>query len=89
MKKRFLNWLTRIFIRYIPSSRKITSLEAKRISIYITENYDYSQHVTMLNEIKYHLAEFSKNEIVKKLENIDINKLDIDKISENLEKLTK
>lgn len=89
MKKRFLKWFTHLFVRYIPSSKKICSLEAKRIAIFITDNYDYSQHDLILNYIKHHLTEYSKNEILRKMEDIEMNKIDINTISENLEKFTK
>lgn len=89
LKKRWRNIFTYLFVRYTPSSRKLVSIEAKRLCKFITENYDYDQHLKILKHLQSNLIEYSKNEIIKKYENIELNKHDIDTITNNITKLDK
>ena len=89
MKKRLSKWLAYQFVRFVPSSRRICSLEAKRLGKFIVENYDYNQHLIILEDMKKYLSEYAKNEIIKKSETINDSQLDIVRLNSNLDKLTK
>ena len=89
MKKRLSKWIAFQLTRFVPSSRRICSLEAKRLGKFIVENYDYNQHPLLLEDIKQYILDYTKDEIVKKLDNINNNQLDINRLNSNLDKLTK
>ena len=89
MKKRLSKWITFQLTRFVPSSRRIGSLEAKRLGKFIVENYDYNQHLIILEDMKKYLSEYTKNEIIKKSETINDSQLDIVRLNSNLDKLTK
>ena len=89
MKKRLSKWITFQLTRFVPSSRRICSLEAKRLGKFIVENYDYNQHLIILEDMKKYLSEYAKNEIIKKSETINDSQLDIVRLNSNLDKLTK
>ena len=89
MKKRLRRWLAYQFVRFVPSSRRICSLEAKRLGEFIVTNYDYNQHPLLLEDIKQYILDYTKDEIVKKLDNINNSQLDINRLNSNLDKLTK
>ena len=89
MKKRLIRWLAYQSVRFVPSSRRICSLEAKRLGKFIVENYDYNQHLIILEDMKKYLSEYAKNEIIKKSETINDSQLDIVRLNSNLDKLTK
>ena len=89
MKKRLSKWIAFQLTRFVPSSRRICSLEAKRLGEFIVTNYDYNQHPLLLEDIKQYILDYTKDEIVKKLDNINNNQLDINRLNSNLDKLTK
>ena len=89
MKKRLSKWVSFQLTRFVPSSRRICSLEAKRLGKFIVENYDYNQHLIILEDMKKYLSEYAKNEIIKKSETINDSQLDIVRLNSNLDKLTK
>lgn len=89
MKKRLSKWIAFQLTRFVPSSRQICSLEAKRLGEFIVTNYDYNQHPLLLEDIKQYILDYTKDEIVKKLDNINNNQLDINRLNSNLDKLTK
>ena len=89
MKKRLSKWIAFQLTRFVPSSRRICSLEAKRLGEFIVTNYDYNQHPLLLEDIKQYNLDYTKDEIVKKLDNINNNQLDINRLNSNLDKLTK
>lgn len=89
MRKRLSKWIAFQLTRFVPSSRRICSLEAKRLGEFIVTNYDYNQHPLLLEDIKQYILDYTKDEIVKKLDNINNNQLDINRLNSNLDKLTK
>ena len=89
MKKRLSKWIAFQLTRFVPSSRRICSLEAKRLGEFIVENYDYNQHLIILEDMKKYLSEYTKNEITNKLETINNSQSDILRLNSNLAKLTK
>ena len=89
MKKRLSKWIAFQLTRFVPSSRRICSLEAKRLGKFIVENYDYNQHLIILEDMKKYLSEYTKNEITNKLETINNSQSDILRLNSNLAKLTK
>ena len=89
MKKRLSKWIAFQLTRFVPSSRRICSLEAKRLGKFIVENYDYNQHLIILEDMKKYLSEYTKNEITNKLETINNSQSDILRLNSNLDKLTK
>ena len=89
MKKRLSKWVSFQLTRFVPSSRRICSLEAKRLGEFIVTNYDYNQHLIILEDMKKYLSEYAKNEIIKKSETINDSQLDIVRLNSNLDKLTK
>ena len=89
MKKRLNKWIAFQLNRFVPSSRRICSLEAKRLGKFIVENYDYNQHLIILEDMKKYLSEYTRNEIINKSETINDSQLDINRLNFNLDKLTK
>ena len=89
MKKRLSKWIAFQLTRFVPSSRRICSLEAKRLGEFIVTNYDYNQHLIILEDMKKYLSEYTKNEITNKLETINNSQSDILRLNSNLAKLTK
>lgn len=89
MKKRLSKWVSFQLTRFVPSSRRICSLEAKRLGKFIVENYDYNQHPIIIEDIKKYISEYTRNEIVNKSETINDSQLDIVRLNSNLDKLTK
>lgn len=73
MKKRFSRWILYLWCRYIPSTRKVVHLEARRLSEFIAENYDFNQYTELLDHIRQNLLEHTKNEQIKRLDNISKN----------------
>lgn len=55
MKKRLWKYIQRLFIRYVPGTSKLATLEAKRLTEYIVENYDEHQQFIIQEEIKANL----------------------------------
>jgi hypothetical protein len=64
------NYISFFWNRYIPSSKKRVSLEAKRLAMFIYENYECSQHPELLDEIRKELLNKLKTESTFKLDNI-------------------
>lgn len=87
MKKRFKKWWVHLFIRYIPGTSKLASLEALRISSYITNNFDLSQQLIILEEIKDNMISYRNTEILFKLSDIERNQIELKDLKLNLSKL--
>jgi hypothetical protein len=87
MKRRFLHWFNRLFINYIPSSKQISDLEAKRLAKYIANNYTIAQQKSMLDDMKIELIEHRKIEIQNKRLEIQQNNIQLDRLQNNLVKM--
>lgn len=87
MLRRFKRYITYKFIGYVPGTSKLASMEAKRLSQYIFDNWDETSQITIMNDIKLHLIEMRENQI----KNEDIKLLQIqDKLNylnANIDKL--
>jgi hypothetical protein len=75
--ERLYNWGIFIFNKYIPCSKKLVSLESKRLAQFITENYDFNQYTIILEGIRENLLEHVKNESVKRLDDIANNQREL------------
>jgi hypothetical protein len=87
MKRRFLHWFNRLFVKYIPSSQQISDLEAKRLAKYIADNYTIAQQKSMLDDMKIELIEHRKIEIQNKRLEIQQNNIQLDRLQNNLVKM--
>jgi len=87
MKKKVKSWLNYLLTRYIPSIKQITQLEAKRLTVYITENYSIDSQNYLIDEIYKNLIEFRKQEIENKTIELRKNETELVLLNKNLEKL--
>lgn len=87
MKKRIKSWLNHLTIRYIPSIQQVVQLEAKRLVVYITENYSREDQKYLLDEISKNLIEFRKQEIEDKIIELEKNEAELVLLHKNLEEL--
>lgn len=70
MKARLKEWIRYLTTKYIPSSRQVAVLEARRLSIFIIENYDPILYTVLLDNIRTNLLVHTKTESIKHLDNI-------------------
>lgn len=87
MKKRFKSWFKHLFIRYIPSIQMIVESEARRLILYITENYSREDQKYLIDELSKNLIEFRKQEIEYKVLELERNEAELVELNKNLEKL--
>lgn len=87
MKKRIKSWLSYLTVRYIPSIQHIAQLEAKRLVIYITENYSRNNQKYLIDEISKNLIEFRIQEIEDKILELEKNEAELVSLNKNLEEL--
>lgn len=84
MKKRFLRYFKRLLVRYIPGTSKLSSLEAKRITDYLCDNYDIHQQLIITEEIKQNLILRREQEIENQKVNIENQKKYLQRLENNL-----
>lgn len=84
MKKRLLRFIKKLFVRYIPGTSKISSLEAKRIANYLCDNYDIHQQLIISEEIKQNLIVRREQEIENQKINIENQKKYLQRLENNL-----
>lgn len=82
MIKRLNRWFLYLWCRYIPSSRKIVSLESKRLALFIAENYDFSQYPIVLEGIRTELLKHTKSESINRIEDITITQKELELIGD-------
>lgn len=87
MKKRFKSWFKHLFIRYIPSIQMIVESEARRLILYITENYSREDQKYLIDELSKNLIEFRKQEIEYKILELERNEAELVELNKSLEKL--
>lgn len=80
MKKR----LFRLFIRYIPGTSKLASLEASRIAKYLCDNYNIHQQLIVYEEIKQNLIIRREKQIQEEEIIIENKKKYLQKLKNNL-----
>ena len=84
MKKRLYRYFTRIFIKYIPGTSKLTSLEAQRLSNYLIQNFDEHQQIVILEEMKHNLIIYREQQIINQKDNIENQKKYLVRLERNL-----
>ena len=84
MKKRLYRYFIYMFIRYIPGTSKLTSLEARRLSKYLIENFDEHQQIVILEEIKHNLIIYREQQIINQKDNIENQKKYLVRLERNL-----
>jgi hypothetical protein len=87
MKDRVKSWLNYLTVRYIPSIQQIAQLEAKRLVVYITENYSRDDQKYLIDEMSKNLIEFRKQEIEDKIIELEQNEAELVSLHKNLEEL--
>lgn len=87
MKKRIIKWIKYKFISYIPGTSKIASTEALRLSKYLTDNFDTSQQLIVLEELKKNIIAYRNAEIINKIEDIELCNRQLESLKVNLSKL--
>jgi len=87
MKKRLMKWLKYKFIKYIPGTSKLASMEALRLSKYIVNNFDLTQQLIILEEVKENIISHRNIEIIKKIEDIELCNKQLEDLKVNLSKL--
>lgn len=63
MLRRFKKYVSYLFVRYIPGTSKLATMEAKRLAKHIFDNYDDHQRLLILEELKQELIDLSENHI--------------------------
>jgi len=66
MLRRFKRYITYKFIGYVPGTSKLATMEAKRLSKHIFENWDENSQLIILDDIKINLIEMRENQIKNK-----------------------
>jgi hypothetical protein len=87
MKKRIKRWLKHKFVSYIPGTSKLASMEALRLSKYLTENFDTTQQLIIIEELKENIIAFRNAEIINKIEDIELCNRQLESLKVNLGKL--
>lgn len=81
MKKRLWKYIQRLFIRYVPGTSKLATMEAKRLTEYIVNNFDEHQQFIIQEEIKSNLIIYRE----KQIENQKLNIVNQQKYLKRLE----
>lgn len=87
MKKRLMKWFRYKFVKYIPGTSRLASMEALRLSKYLTENFDTSQQLIVLEELKENIIAYRNLEIISKIEDIELCNRQLASLKVNLSKL--
>jgi ribosomal protein L4 len=87
MKKRIKKWFKHWFIQYVPSSQLIVDNEAKRLTKFITDNYNENEQILIMNKIKENLIDYRNDQIKNKEILIIQEKSDLGRLNKNLERL--
>lgn len=66
MLRRFKRYIAYKFIGYVPGTSKLATMEAKRLSKHIFENWDENSQLIILDDIKINLIEMRENQIKNK-----------------------
>lgn len=66
MIRRLNKYIKYKFIGYVPGTSKLASMEAKRLSEYIFNNWDQNSQLIILDDIKINLIEMKENQIKNK-----------------------
>lgn len=82
MNARLKEWIRYLTTKYIPSSRQVAILEARRLSMFIIENYDPMLYTVLLDNIRTNLLVHTKTESVKFLDNIKDTEKHMSMVSE-------
>jgi len=85
--KRLKRWINYLLVRFVPGTSKLATMEAKRLSEHIFENYDEYQQLIILDELKNNLVEMRQNQIKNMELEIIKNNSDLKFLESNLEKL--
>ena len=85
--KRFKRFIKHLFVRYVPSSQLIVDNEAKRLTKFITDNYNENEQILILNKIKENLIDYRNDQIKNKEILIIQEKSDLGRLNKNLERL--
>jgi|688.fasta_scaffold145460_4 hypothetical protein len=87
MKKRIKKWFKHWLIRYVPSSQLIVDNESKRLTKFITDNYNEDEQILIKNKIEEYLIDYRHNQIKNKEILIIQEETDLRRLNKNLEKL--
>lgn len=63
MIRRFKRYISYIFVRYIPGTSKLATMEAKRLAKFVFDNYDEHQRLILIEELKLELIDICENHI--------------------------
>lgn len=85
--KRFKRFLKHLFIQYVPSSQLIVDNEAKRLTKFITDNYNENEQILIMNKIKENLIDYRNDQIKNKEILIIQEESDLRRLNQNLSKL--
>ncbi len=88
INRRISKFIQYLVVRYIPSTKRISHLESKRLAIFISENYDVTQYENIISGIKLHLKEFLKEEKNKTIEENNLNNINISNMDKVIEILS-
>jgi len=87
MKKRLIKWFRYKFVKYIPGTSKLASMEALRLSKYLVDNFDIGQQLIVLEELKENIISHRNIEIINKIEDIELCNKQLADLKINLSKI--
>lgn len=87
MKKRIKRYIKFLTVKYIPGTSKLCALEAQRLAKYLTDNYDESQQLILLDELDDIIIQHRNKQIEEKEKLILDEKNNLISLQNNLEKL--
>ena len=87
MMRRFKRYISYWFVRYIPGTSKLATMEAKRLAKFIFDNYDEHQQLIILEELKLELIDLSENQIKNKEIELLQAEVNLKRLKTNFDKL--
>ena len=66
MIRRLKRYISYVFVRYVPGTSKLATMEAKRLAKFIFDNYDEHQRLIILEEVKLEMIDMCENHIKNK-----------------------
>lgn len=87
MTRRLKKYMIYLFVNYIPGTSKLATMEAKRLSQHVFDNWTEHQQLIILDEIKNNLIEMRENQIKNKEIQILQFETDLKYLKNNFNKL--
>ena len=87
MKRRIKKLINYLLVRYVPSSNLLVSNESKRLTKFITDNYNEAEQIIIVEQMKTLLIDYRHNQIKNKELLIMREESELKYLNKNLQKL--